>query len=276
MHKKALTVLLTCFLLIILLGNVAFADNNYVLDYNVKEKEIVVKTKQAELHIAKDYINKDEIYNIANKIEKGIRDLKKYIGEKYIKYDFEAKGKIKYFIQSGDKYSHAIRSSGKIKLYHVHLEQSPYIIVTAKMLLDENNFETPPLWLDLGMANYLSSLFADYPSELIGDKNSPDKLAKEILNNDKYDLVVKYFPKRYYKVSEEKWAFSPLAGSFVKFIKNKYGKEKLLEIYQAKRQNTGTISALENDVAQNIAMSVEQILGTSLDELKEKWLASLQ
>jgi NADH:ubiquinone oxidoreductase subunit E len=61
-------------------------------------------TKHAELHSKKGYINENETYTIAKKIEKGIRDLKNYLGE-YNKYNFKNLGKIKYYIQPGDKYS---------------------------------------------------------------------------------------------------------------------------------------------------------------------------
>ncbi len=264
-----------CFLTAALFTNPAQADNSFVLNYQENENKIVATTKHAELHIEKDYINKEEIYNTAVKIEQGIRDLKEYLGEDYIKYDFNEMGKIEYIIKSGDQYSNAIISGGRIRLYHVHLKQSPYIHVTARMLLDEDDFETPKPWLNIGMANYLSSIFADYPADLIGNKNSPDKLAKEIIQDDKYETVIEYFPERYYQSSAEKWAFAPLAGSFVKFIENKYGKEKLLKLYQARRQETDTISALEESSKEDMK-SVEQILGSSLKDLKTEWLNGLK
>ena len=273
--KNLFFLILLCFITAALFSNPIQADNRFVLNYQENEKEIIATTKHAELHIEKDYINKEEIYNAADKIEQGIRDLKEYLGEDYTKYNFGEMGKIEYIIKSGDQYSNTIISGGRIRLYHVHLKQSPYIHVTARILLDENDFETPKPWLNIGMANYLGSILADYPADLIGDKNSPDKLTKEIIKDEKYETVVEYFPERYYNNSAEKWAFAPLAGSFVKFIENKYGKEKLLKLYQARRQATDTISALEES-SQEDMKSVKQILGSSLKELKTEWLDSLK
>jgi hypothetical protein len=274
-NKKLFFLILFFFIATSIFTNPLKADNNYVLDYIEKDEEIITTTKHAELHIEKDYIDKEEIYNAAGKIEQGIRDLKDYLGEDYTKYDFDEMGKIEYIIKSGDQYSNTIISGGRIRLYHVHLNQSPYIHVTARLLLDEDDFETPKPWLNIGMANYLGSILADYPADLIGNKNSPDKLAKEIIKDDKYKTVIEYFPERYYNNSAEKWAFAPLAGSFVKFIENKYGKEKLLKLYQARRQETDTISALEESSTEDMK-SVEQILGSSLKELKTEWLDGLQ
>ena len=268
--------LITCLLLVGLFGNTVLADKDYVLDYNTNEKEIIVTTKHAELHIAKDYLTEKEIYNISNKIEKGIRTLKDYLGKDNIKHDFKEMGKIKYYIQPGDKSSKAIRSSRSVQLYHVHLKQSPYIHETAHILLDENQIEIPDTWLTEGLTTYLNSKFAEYPPEIIGDKNKPNKLAKEIIQEDKYKTVLEEFPTRYYRNDDEKWVYYSLAGSFIDYIESRYGKEKVLELYQAKRKETTTISALEDDDKDNEPRSVKEIFGTSINELKEQWLTNMK
>jgi|GEM_PF-3453293 hypothetical protein len=279
-YRKLFFILLISCLSISIFTNLAFAENNYILDYKEKENKIVTTTKHAELHIEKNYIKKEEIYNIAEKIEKGIRNLKNYLGE-HNKYNFKEYGKIKYFIQSGNKISHAIRSSNSVELYHVHLKQSPYIHETAHILLDENQIEIPDSWLSEGLPTYLNSKFAVYPPELVGDKNNPEELTKDIIRNEKekYELQLEYFPKKFHRDENEKWVFYSFAGSFVKFIKNKYGKEKLLELYQVERKKTVTILALEdnsNKDTEKTERSLEQLIGTSLNELKKEWLDSLQ
>jgi len=279
LYQRLFLIFLICFLTIGLFNNLTLAERNYISNYNEKENEIVATTNHAELYIEKNYISKEEIYNIADKIEKGIRDLKKYLGSKYLKYNFKKMGKIKYYIQKGDKISHAIRSNKSIELYHVHLKQSPYIHETAHVLLDNNEFETPDTWLTEGLPIYLNSKFAEYPPELVGDKNNPNKLSQRYVKSDKYKVVLEYFPKKFHRSSDERWAFYSFAGSFIKFIENKYGKEKLLKLYNAKRKEIFTISDLEdtqNEDNRKITNSTEDIFGVSIEELKNEWLDILQ
>ena len=277
-HKRLTIFFLISFLLLSIFNNLVFAEDNFILNYIKKDKEIVVTTKHAELHIEKEYITKEEIYNIADKIEKGIRDLKNYLGNKYLNYNFKKMGKIKYYIKSGNKISYAIRSDKRIELYHVHLKRSPYIHETAHILLDENQFETPESWLVEGLPEYLNAKFANYPKELLGNKNNPDKLSQKYVKNSKYKVVLDYFPTKFHRNGDERWAFYSFAGSFVKFIEKNYGKEKLLKLYQLKRKKTATISALEDSGDKNLKTkeSVEQLLGKSLEDLKEDWINSLK
>ena len=276
-YLKIFFVVLVCCLFISLFNNIALAENNNVLDYKELKNEIIATTKHAELHIEKEYITEEEIYNIADKIEKGIKDLKNYLGD-YNKYDFKEFGKIKYFIKSGNEISHALRDSNSIELYHVHLKQSPYIHETAHILLDENQFETPESWLVEGLPEYLNAKFANYPKELLGNKNNPDKLSQKYIKNSKYKAVLDYFPTKFHRNADERWAFYSFAGSFVKFIEKNYGKEKLLKLYQLKRKKTATISALEDSEEKNLETKegVKQLLGKSLEDLKEEWINSLK
>lgn len=277
-YRKIFLIFLICCLFVSFFNNLAVAENNYVLEYNIKENEIVANTKHAELHIEKEYLTKEEIYNIADKIEKGIRDLKSYLG-KYSKYNFQEEGQIKYFIQNGDKISHAIRSSNSVELYHVHLKKSPYIHETAHVLLDNNEFETPDTWLTEGLPIYLNSKFAEYPPKLVDDKNNPNKLSQKYIKNENYKVVLEYFPKKFHRDRDERLVFYSFAGSFVKFIEDNYGREKLLKLYNTKRKESFTISDLEDDSKQNnrkTAKGVENILNNTLEELKKEWLDSLQ
>ena len=276
-YQKSFLIFLICCLTIGLFSHLALAENNYVLDYKEKEDEIIATTKHAELHIEKNYIKKEKIYNIAEKIEKGIINLNSYLGE-YNKYSFKKFGKIKYYIQSGNKISNAKRGSNSVELYHVHLKQSPYIHETAHVLLDNNEFETPDTWLTEGLPIYLNSKLAEYPPELIDDKNNPDELSKKYVKKDKYKVVLEYFPKKFHRDRDERWAFYSFAGSFVKYIEETYGKEKLLKIYNANRKKPIILSALEDETNENTrqtSKSIEDILGNNIEELKEEWFESL-
>lgn len=277
-YKKIFVFLLMFFLLVSVFNNVVVAENKYVLNYQTKEDNIIVTTKHAELYIKKGYISEDEKYTITNKIEKGIRDLKKYLGE-YSKYNFKELGKIEYYIKDHHTIkSAAIPSNGRIHLSHVHLQKSPYIHETAHILLDENGEEIPDVWLKEGLPTYLNAKFAQYKTEIIGDNNNLEKRTQEYLQNEENKVILEYFPAPFHRGANERRAYYWLSASFVKFVENKYGKDKLLELYNARRKQAATIDALEDNSSKNnekTIKNVEEILGTSVEKLKEQWLTSL-
>jgi hypothetical protein len=279
-YQQSLFVLLILIFLVVgLFGNIVKAQNEYILNQETKDNNVIIATKHAELYIKEDYISKQEKYIIAQKIEKGIRDLKNYLG-KYNKYNFQKEGKIEYYIENHHTIkSGAVRSNGRIHLSHVHLQKSPYIHETAHILLDENSEEVPDFWLREGLPTYLNAKLAEYKPEIIGDNNNLEKRTQQYLHNKDYEVLVETFPTPYFDGANGQRAFYWLSGSFVKYIEDNYGKEKLLKLYNARRKKSSTITALEDDSSENseaTSKSTEDILGTSIDELKEKWLANVQ
>ena len=278
LNKKLIIILCCCFLMIGVFNIFVSAENQYILSSETKEDHVIVTTKHAELYIKKGYINKDEINTIAQKIEIGIRDLKDYLGE-YNKYNSSELGKIEYYIQDHHKInSSAIISNGRVYLSHVHLKKSPYIHETAHILLDKNAEEVPDPWLKEGLPTYLNAKFGQYKPNIIGDNNNLAKRTQQYLQNEEYEVVLEYFPAPFNRGADERRAFYWLSASFIKFIEDNYGKEKLLKLYNAKRKEAFTISALEDNSNEDIeesSKSVEEILGTSLEELKENWINSI-
>ena len=291
-YNKVIMGLIILSLLFCYSNDIIMSEEKYVLNSKTDESFVILATKHAELHIDKDYISKQEKYIIAQKIEKGIRDLKNYLG-KYNKYNFQEEGKIKYNIENHHTIkSSAVRSNGRIHLSNVHLQKSPYIHETAHILLDENAEEVPDFWLSEGLPTYLNAKLAEYKPEIVDDNNNLEKRTQQYLQykdlekrtqqylqNKDYEVLVETFPKPYFDGINGQRAFYWLSGSFVKYIEDNYGKEKLLKLYNGKRKESYTITALEDDSSKNseaTSKSTGDILGTSIEELKEKWLANVQ
>ena len=250
--KKLLLLILCITLLIGSINNFVEANNKIKLSREVNENEIVINTNHSVLHIEKNYLNKNEQINIAEKVEQGIVDVINYFGNEYLEFNFE-KNKIDVYIQS-DKKQNAISSSGIIYLENVKEGFSPYISSIVYVVANEH-WQEKENWLIRGLATYLNKRFGKYPPHPVVDKGI-DELAKESINKKEYDLVYKYFPEMYYNNTSEKTAFNRMAGSFIKYIENEYGKKNLLEIYNGS--------------------NIEETTNKSIEQLKKEWKQSLK
>ena len=277
-YNKVIIGLIILGLLICCSNNIIMSEEKYVLNSKTDEDSIILTTKHAKLYIDNDYISKQEKYVIAEKIEKGIRDLKSYLGE-YNKYNFQKRGRIEYYIKNQYNIkSSSVRSNGRIHLSHVDLQISPYIHETAHLLLDKNAEEVSDVWLKEGLPTYLNVKFGQYKTEIIGDRNNLEKRTQKYLQNEDYEVIIEYFPRPYFDGADGQRAYYWLAASFVKYIEDNYGKEKLLKLYNAKRKESFTITALEDDSSdktEGVNKSIEDILGVPIDKLKKQWLASV-
>ncbi len=92
--KKLFVVLFILFVALSVIDISMVSAESLIINYNSTNGKRIIITEHAELHIDKNYIDKEHSYLIAKKIEKGIRNLKNYLGAKYIKYNFEEPGKI--------------------------------------------------------------------------------------------------------------------------------------------------------------------------------------
>jgi Peptidase MA superfamily len=101
---------------------------------------------------------------------------------------------------------------------------------------------TPEPWINEGMAVYSDRSWQGY---------NLDQLAKYLVDNNRYvslpELVNKFR-------SVDDLVSYPLLGSFVKFLDEVYGREVVINIWQAKSKH------------------IEKITGKSLEELEKEWL----
>jgi arsenate reductase-like glutaredoxin family protein len=230
-----------------------YAKSSYINSYKVKQDEILISTNHAEIHVEKNYLTKEEIYKIAQKIEEGIVKVKKYLGEKYLNFNLQ-EDKIKYFIKSGNFASVSTCSSGRVKLSYVKEKRSPYLHETVHVIANKYSKYTDT-WLSEGLAVYLNDHLGGDPTHLNIEDNL-DLLSSKIIKSKKYKDVIHYFPTAFYPTYKQRKAFYILAGSFVKFIKNKYGKENLLKIYNS--------------------VEVQDVTNRSLKQIKKDWLDYLK
>lgn len=230
------------------------ANTSYLFSCEEKRYEIIVITRYAEIHIEKDYLSKKEILEVSERIEEGIEKVKNYLGAKYLNFDF-SKFKIKYFIKDGNFVSNAAPSSGIIFLSYVKQKHAPYLHETVHVLASNfaNDTET---WLSEGLAVYLNDYLGGYPAFANFGKDL-DILSKQIINSEEFRDVVMYFPMAFIPNQNKRKAFYILAGSFVKFIENNYGKENLLEIY-------------------NNPKEINKIMNKTIEQIKNDWINYLK
>lgn len=243
------------------------ADETVDSNIHIEMKEVeenrlygyVLTTEHAEIFVEKDYLNKSEMMEIAEKIEKGINDVKDYLGDEYCKFDFSTFEKITYYIKSGEFVSGA--GPGVVRLAYVKEKRSPYIHETVHALALLNNTK----WLQEGLAEHLEYYLMGY---LVGQKGEQDidKLSKLIASDDSSKHVLSFDNKFAYvastasiKQKKENKAFYIMSGSLVKYIEHRYGKEKLLRIYYSE------------DIE-----DIKNITGKSFDDIKNEWLEYLE
>ena len=238
------------------------AKKLYIKIYEEKKNEIIVTTEHAKIHIEKNYLSEKEIYEISQKIENGIVKVKDYLGKKYLNFNL-TESKIKYFIKDGSFISDATSSSGRIRLSNVKKNRSPYLHETVHVLANKY-YKYTYRWLSEGLAVYLDDYFGGDTPYSNSEKNS-NELARQIINNNEYKEVVNYFPDAYFSSKKERSAFYILSASFVKFIENEYGKDKLLKIYNSADSEDITDTKLKQ-------LKVEDIVNKTLEQLKQEWL----
>jgi len=251
-RKKIFIIWLIFFSLIILQSNYVKAGLQYNISYEEKQNEVFVNTKHSEIHIEKGYLNKKEIYEIAKKIEQGIVRVKDYLGEEFLAMD-TSKYKIKFYIRDGNFISNA--GGRTIKLSYVKEKNAPYIHEIVHILASYNGFKK---WISEGLAVYLNDYLGGYPSPPNFGKDL-DELSKEIIKKKELKEVLS-FNNTYVNpnmVSQEKrMAFYILSGSLVKYIEEKYGKEKLLKMYNS--------------------ININGVIDKSFDEIKKEWITYVE
>ena len=226
---------------------------DYILESKETEDGFVIETENAIVTIEKDYLTETERLDIVEKIQKGIDDVKAYLGDLYIKIDLSTT-KIPYFIRSGSGVSNA---RGGIELYYVKENQSPYIHETVHALAHYNNKRDVKTWLREGLATYLNDYFKGNPA-FPNDGIDVDKLGKQFLMDESYKDVLTFdskFVTPTISGREKRQAYYVFSGSLVKYIIEEYGKDKLLKVYYSG--------------------DFERELGKSFESIKNEWIEYL-
>jgi len=209
---------------------------------------------------------RNDIAEICAQKEKGFEDICKFLGKKssdritHIFFEDE-KTKIQETGHQGMGWAYGNTivevCSRLIKLdpYHeiAHILMRPY--------------GTPPAMFNEGFAVYISEyLGANALEYLGGEKLKINQRAKDLKNNDQWIPLSQLIAYTEIGSIESKSEVAyPLAGSFVKFLVDTYGKEKFLQAY-------GQLKNSDNaDVQRQNIKALEQMYGKSLEQLEQEW-----
>ena len=213
------------------------------------------------LWIEKGYLSKGKAKRLHNKIDDSIREIENFIG---IKFDVDAykADKIEYFIHGKREPSHTITAYQPRKYMHPVIfltyaseKKAPYVHEAVHIIA----WDWHTLWLKEGLAIFLNDKLGGYPSFPNFGRNI-DKLAKSNLGYSSVITKIGQDGIARFLNQQERRVFYILSGSFVKYIYENIGIEKLMEIYKEK----------------NTSNAVEELTGKKLELWKEEWIDSIK
>ncbi len=227
MLRKSLWVILNVFIiLIILISGIALASEDIAIIDDNNSSYNTILTNQAKIYIEKDYLNVEEMKDIAIRVETGINRVKEYLG---VNFDYNKKP-IPYFIKGGEFVS--CNTNGGIFLSYVKQKQSPYIHETVHAIAKM----CESTWLSEGLAVYLNDKLGGehvFPNQ----GRNINRISKVLITNKQIVdvLTVNGNADPGLNLTPEglriRRAFYISSGSLVEYIETTYGKEKLLKIY---------------------------------------------
>jgi len=225
---------------------------------NLEEENGYIKCtiQRAVLWVEKDYLNDDEIKEMADRIDKGINKAEEYIGIK-LDEQYTIDNKIHYYIKDGNFRSYAEAEKGIAHLSHAKDKLSPYIH-EAIHIIAKDWYAT---WLHEGLAVHLNDRLEGWPS-YPNFGTDVDELSRNYINGE-FDNILKLVGDNTFisgfGSEKERMAFYILSGSFVRFLDNNLGTDQLMKIYAA-----------EDPIAE-----IQSATGKSMEEWKKMWIDGL-
>jgi hypothetical protein len=205
------------------------------------------ESEKAKYYFQQDYLSFEEMWSFIKKNDRGIENIKDYLGKRYISYD----KKLIYYIINGGGPSHATPT--EITLCFVKEKLAEYIHETVHCI---SGFYSP-VWLSEGLAVYVDSMFSEWITPPAYGMNLHMLAKKYIIEEggqELLDLADSLFSAPITPEDQERRIKAyTAAGSLTKYIEETYGKENLLKLYS----NYGNIS---------------YILGDNIKTIKENWL----
>jgi len=261
---KCKAALLSILMVFIYLSPCAAAPMNILgPEYDTSKYEISYSTERAQLWVEKNYMSDKEIAQLGASINEGIKISEDYLGTSFEK-EYGYKGKITYYIKSGNYISHVYGGYDQnqylkpiVFLSYSKEKKTPYLHETVHIL--SPGFSS--LWVREGLAVYLNDKLGGYSSFPNYGKDI-DLSAIEYLTIPKNQLLhvgENGIPK-IFQNNEERKEFYILSGSFVKYIENKIGIQKLMIIYKA----TDTQKAFQ------------EVTQKSIEDWKKDWIGYLE
>ena len=228
---------------------------------SIKQNADTYVSDRSILWIEKGYLSKAKVKRLHKKIDNSIREIENFIG---IKFDIDAykTDKIEYFIHSKREPSHTITGYYPQKYMHPVIflsfaseKKAPFVHETVHIIA----WDWHTLWLKEGLAIFLNDKLGGDPSFPNFGKDL-DELAESNLHFSSIMAKIGQDGITEFSNQTERRIFYILSGSFVKFIYENIGIEKLMKIYKEK----------------DTSNAVKELTGKELDIWKKEWIDSIK
>ncbi len=220
-------------------------------------------TEHFDFYYFKYSTARNDIDEICVQKEKGFQEICQFLGKNsdaqitFIFFDDE-KTKIQETGHQGNGWAYG---STIVEVYNRQTKLDPYHEV-AHILM--RSYGSPPALFNEGFAVYISEyLGANALEYLGGEKLTVNQRTNDLKNKGEWISLSQLITYTEIGSAESKSEIAyPLAGSFVKFLIDTYGKDKFLQAYGHLKNS---------DKADENVKAIEQIYGKSLEQLEQEW-----
>jgi hypothetical protein len=223
-------------------------------------------TKHFDIYYFKDSTAEKQIDKIVKQREKGFEEICRFLGKDSdvrICMVFFEDGKTKQF-ETGHTGAGWAYGTTIVEIYNEEQKLDPYH-ETIHILMGE--YGNPPALFNEGFAVYMSERLGAHGREDSGGGQSTiyERVRELKAKGEWIDLEELITYTEIGSKESRPLVAYPEAAAFVKFLIDKYGKDKFLRAYKTLRNYDGRI------VRQQNIETLEQIYGKSLAELEKEW-----
>ncbi|MCE5340181.1 MAG: hypothetical protein LLF92_03525 [Planctomycetaceae bacterium] len=227
-------------------------------------------TAHFDFYYSKYSTARNDIDEICAQREKGFQEICQFLGKNsdaqitFIFFEDE-KTKVQETGHQGKGWAYG---STIVEVYNRQTKLDPYHEIAHVLMQAYGN---PPALFGEGFAVYISEhLGANALEYLGGEKLTVHQRTNDLKNKGQWIPLSQLITYTEIGSTESKPEIAyPLAGSFVKFLIDTYGKDKFLQAYRQLKNSDKT------DVQKQNIKSIEQICGESLEQLEQEWEKSL-
>lgn len=227
-------------------------------------------TKHFDIFCYKGSTAEKEIDKIAEQRERGFREICRFLGK-----DSDVRIRMILFEDAATKYSHTGHQGAGwafgntvVEIYNEKQRLDPYHETTHVLM---RPYGSPPALFNEGLAVYMSERLGAHALDAMrGGESSIYERVREL--SGKGELIGLEELLTYTEIGSGKTnppVAYPEAASFVKFLIERYGKERFLRAYRTLRNSSDKATQQQN------VKALEKIYGKSLDELKTEWKSTL-
>lgn len=219
-----------------------------------------------DIYYFKDSTAEKEIDKIANQKEKGLKQICQFLGK-----DSDVRIRVVLFESRESKHQETGHQgmgwafgNTIVEVYNSKEQLDPYHETTHILI---NPYGNPPALFNEGFAVYISELLGAYALEdLSGGQLSIYERTRELKNKSEWIDLQQLITYTEIGSLESRPPISyPEAAAFVKFLIDKYGKDKFFKTYKTLKNSN------KKAIQQQNIKKLQRIYGKSLAELENEW-----